>query len=293
MNGCPSEIWGEICAFACTDDGRTGRSLSLASWFLHQISKPFKLQSIAVVGYLQLSAFAELLERTPVQYRHVQCMFLSTSSRQITSDMAVISTEYSQRGQTYAVLERILCVIAPYVKIIHAFFVFNRPFILLPVSLPVLEELTLHGPSETSAVLNTRIQFESLKRLNMTSSCSPSFVVDKILKLTPSLTHLRLCASERSERVFNGWSSMATNQEVGFPSHLKRILIHAPHQPIIVDYPELLQLYDRIISALCSLGQVDRRISLLPPIRHGMFSMISIDSAMSIWSENGKQWQIE
>ncbi|KAJ7252496.1 hypothetical protein C8J57DRAFT_1187556 [Mycena rebaudengoi] len=63
MNQAPPEICAHIFSFACTDSGYTGRSLSLVSKYFHEVSKPAKLQSIALYGRAQILAFAALLDR--------------------------------------------------------------------------------------------------------------------------------------------------------------------------------------------------------------------------------------
>ncbi|KDR82043.1 hypothetical protein GALMADRAFT_59195 [Galerina marginata CBS 339.88] len=291
MDRCPLEIIGEIYAFACSDDGRTGRALSLVSRYINETSKPYKLQSVTVVGHTQLFAFANLIENTPILFRRVHCIFLSAHSRHTASDPRALSPEYVQRQQSYAAVERILLAIASCVKVVHAFFVFYRPFILLPVSLPALEELMLHGPFETSAEVDEQIQFISLKHLNMTSSCSPSYLLNKVLKLTPSVIHLSISASDRSEAVATEWSSILNNKDIILPTRLERLYIHVPNQPKD-DFSQLRALYDRIILALRCLAETDPRVVLVLPLRLDLFSMVSIQEAITTWSASaaGKPW---
>lgn len=77
MDKCPVEICLHIFQFACTDDGKTGRSLSLVSRSVHDLSREAKLQSISVVGLGQILGFAALLDSTPAKYRRVHHLFLS------------------------------------------------------------------------------------------------------------------------------------------------------------------------------------------------------------------------
>ncbi|KIM83561.1 hypothetical protein PILCRDRAFT_6983 [Piloderma croceum F 1598] len=58
MEPIPSEILALIFSYACTDDGYTGRSLSLVSRYISDVSKPYKLQSVAVRGVWQVLKFA-------------------------------------------------------------------------------------------------------------------------------------------------------------------------------------------------------------------------------------------
>ncbi|KAF8172090.1 hypothetical protein BJ912DRAFT_1081105, partial [Pholiota molesta] len=133
MDRCPPEICGEIYSFACLDDGRTGRSLSLVSKFTHETSKPYKLQSVSLIGHAQLYAFADLVERTPEHLRRVKCIFVSAHSRETAILPRTIAPEYHRRMDVYAAFKRILTAIAPCVQIVHVFFVFFRPFVLCPL----------------------------------------------------------------------------------------------------------------------------------------------------------------
>ena len=71
LSNCPLELCQRIFKYACTDDGTTGRSLSLVSKYIRDTSKPYKLQSISIAGADQATHFVQLLQRTPEPYRHV------------------------------------------------------------------------------------------------------------------------------------------------------------------------------------------------------------------------------
>jgi hypothetical protein len=91
-------------------------------------------------------AFADHIEQTPTHLRRVDCIFISAHSRHTASDPHALSTECVRKQDVYSALEQIPHAISPCVRIVHAFFVFLHPFVLLPVSLPILEELVVHGP---------------------------------------------------------------------------------------------------------------------------------------------------
>ena len=280
MDRVPAEICGEIYGFACVDDGRTGRALSLVSRFVHETSKAYKLQSIAVIGQTQLFAFADLIEHTPIHLRRVDCIFLSAHSRHTASDPRALSPEYVRKQDVYYALERILRAISSCVRIIHAFFVFIRPFALLPVSLPALEELVIHGPMDISIDVDHSIQFTALKHLNLTTPCHPAVLLDKVLQLTPSLVTLCITASDRSSLHAIGWSAIIKSS---FPTHLRRILIHVPTKPK-GEFVETLGVYNRIMLALRVLADSDQRVTLLLPIQLHLFSMVSIQDAEATWN---------
>ena len=293
MDRCPAEIFSEIYAFACVDDGQTGRALSLVSKYIRETSKPYKLQSVSVIGCNQLLAFADLVEHTPLHLRQVKCIFLSAHPRSTASDPKALTSEYARRQQAYTAVGRILKAISSFVTIVHAFFIFYRPFPLLPVSLPALVELTVHGPTETTSfdLIDENIQFKSLKHLHLSSVYSPSYILRNISKLTPSLAHLRLSAPERSINFVLELKAILDNTESVLPPDLERIFIHLPTKPKD-NLMGMLDTYRSTESALSSIAGVHDRIILLPPLRLGMFRIISIQDAEEAWSRSaaGMTW---
>ncbi|KAF8959739.1 hypothetical protein BDZ97DRAFT_1380316 [Flammula alnicola] len=284
MDRCPPEICSEIYAFACVDGGRTGRSLSLVSKFMHETSKPYKLQSISVIGHTQIYAFADLVERTPEHLRRVKSFFISAHSRNTAMDPRALAPEYGRRTEVYTAFKRILQAIAPSVKIIHAFFVFFRPFDLLPISLPSLSELVLHGSIETTnAIVDKNVQFPSLKHLCLTSAASPNYLLEKVLPTTPSLAHLRVSTADRSEALADEWRAISAAQVSAFPGHLKKMLIHKPAQPK-PEFQDLRFVYDRLMPALNLLVNFDSRVSLLSPLQLDMFCMVELQEAEAMYS---------
>jgi hypothetical protein len=75
MDRIPYELLAMVFSLACLDDGTMGRSLSLVSKYIHQVSKPVKFQSIALRGHHQILAFRTLLCATPERYRNVCHLF--------------------------------------------------------------------------------------------------------------------------------------------------------------------------------------------------------------------------
>ncbi|KAJ3476882.1 hypothetical protein NLI96_g10853 [Meripilus lineatus] len=57
----PTEIWAMIFEQACTDDGTTGRSLSLVSRYVSQVSRPMKYNSIVLQGHKKIKRFLKHL----------------------------------------------------------------------------------------------------------------------------------------------------------------------------------------------------------------------------------------
>ncbi|KIM80549.1 hypothetical protein PILCRDRAFT_9377, partial [Piloderma croceum F 1598] len=69
-----------IFHYACTDDGTTGRSLSLVSKYIHDTSEPYKLQSISISGADNAARFVLALRRTPPQHRRVTHLHISNDA---------------------------------------------------------------------------------------------------------------------------------------------------------------------------------------------------------------------
>ena len=92
LNSCPPELCQRIFQFACTDDGATGRALSLVSKYIHSSSKHCKLQSIVINGADQATRFVLALQRTPEQYRHVSYLT-------IVNDLTIHAFLATNRGQ--------------------------------------------------------------------------------------------------------------------------------------------------------------------------------------------------
>jgi hypothetical protein len=75
-NAVPVEIWHHIFSFACTDDGSTGRSLSLVSTHFHDISAPFKYRSIAITHWSQIIAFSQIFCKLPAFQKKTVSLFV-------------------------------------------------------------------------------------------------------------------------------------------------------------------------------------------------------------------------
>ena len=76
MDAVPLEVWHGIFTFACTDDGYTGRSLSLVSTYFHDISAPFKYQSLAITHWTQIIAFSNIFCQLPASQKKIKYLFV-------------------------------------------------------------------------------------------------------------------------------------------------------------------------------------------------------------------------
>lgn len=297
MEHLPVEICTLIFSYACMDNGYTGRSLSLVSKYVHEASKSAKFQSLSVVGYEQLEGLADRLEATPLALRNVKYIFISAHPRHTASDPKALAPEYARRELAYAAVKRILAVIGHTVEILHAFFIFYRPFPLLPVSLPVLHELSLHGPLEGPGDVDwwRAIQFPSLRHLHLTPSYSPVFL-QKIVRLAPALKDLRICAAEHSmtfaselQAALEGSSASAdaTNLAASemFPQNIEKIFVHCPMEPKD-NWMDMMFIYVHSMSTLRRLSKEHQRLVLLAPLRFGVFRTVSIQEAEMAWTDS-------
>jgi hypothetical protein len=80
LDSLPVELCQRIFHYACTDDGTTGRSLSLVSKYIHDTSEPYKLQSISISGADNAARFVLALRRTLPHHRHVTHLHISNDA---------------------------------------------------------------------------------------------------------------------------------------------------------------------------------------------------------------------
>jgi hypothetical protein len=199
MNHLAVEIWHQVFTLACTDNGFTGRSLSLVSQYIHETSKPMKLQSLAVVGPNQIQGLARLIEHTAPSHRRVQYLFIDSgwSGGTVTSILKDVQS--------------IVAALAPSLIILHLRPHFERNYPLLPISATFssLTELTLDGPckyDKLTELISTSMDatgtpgclfshlpnFPALRRLYLNNDIYDDLKnwVRLIARVAPSLTHL-------------------------------------------------------------------------------------------------------
>ncbi|KAJ7879629.1 hypothetical protein B0H14DRAFT_2709502 [Mycena olivaceomarginata] len=156
METAPLEIWTEIFAFACTDDGTTSRALSVVSRTVHIMSMPLKYQSLCVVGPDRLLKLLGKGVDVGGDHSAGRC-------RQLHIDPELDITGLA------------LFQILHFVLSIHRTEVY-RPSILIDMELPRLRSLTLHG---------TRICLHHFVH-------HPTKFLEQIVHAAPSMTHLHV-----------------------------------------------------------------------------------------------------
>jgi len=221
MDHCPIEIWSQIFTLACTDNGFTGRSLSLTSRYIHELSKSVKLQSLSVTKPQQIRGLARLLADTPPKYRRVRYLFIGDDEwdreefqweegSAVTMDVWNSRAEECRRYET-PILDaylRILRTVAPTLTTLLVHFQSYTTCPSFPTSIPFpsLIELTLYGPriepptpiTGTGVVSSPSLSdhpppFPSLRRLYLAHTYyDPAMYLRRITSVAPSLTHLSL-----------------------------------------------------------------------------------------------------
>ena len=315
MNSSPPEICHKIFADACLDGGSTGRSLSLVSKYIHETSKPTRFQSVALHGFVQITAFADILERTPSHLRRVRHLFISTRDPTPTNTSSYACSirveemppwrpwpgldEYGRNPyetkrlikhetNISAAIERVLLHIAPTVQIVAMFVTYEWRSVLLPLPLPNLTELIIRGSYDMPPTDAPLILFPSLRYLHIGERRHISAgYLRCISKAAPSLTHLR----------FTGCNS-ADNLDAISPS-VKNVLVQIPPPPRpsswSTDYLGHIQRLQRHI-----MDQSDGRLILLkaPKSQETDEEVLQqwlkrINGGQGCWIDGGPQVQTE
>ncbi|KIM83618.1 hypothetical protein PILCRDRAFT_7032 [Piloderma croceum F 1598] len=81
MDVFPVEIHSYICELACTDGGYTARSLGLVSKYFREVVHPYRYQSIAVSGQIQISGLERRLVNPLPHLRRVRNIFISDGGK--------------------------------------------------------------------------------------------------------------------------------------------------------------------------------------------------------------------
>jgi hypothetical protein len=174
----PFEICEAIFAFACTDDGSTGRSLSLVSRSIRNASRGVKYQCLAVTGR-QAEPLCMVLNNLPESDRRIRHLFFSSAGWE---DMYVDDS--------------MLILLSPHLytlQSVRPYFMFHDLGLLEETQFPFLTDLTLKGDllcySHAPGVL-----YPSLRRLHLWGEFKSVHrdLFEYLTGVAPMLTHLRL-----------------------------------------------------------------------------------------------------
>jgi hypothetical protein len=278
MDRWPTETWGHVFTHACTDDGYTGRSLSLVSRYIHEASKPMKLQSISVVGISQIHGFARLIANTPPCYRQVRYLFIHDMGRSEDEDDDDDDQGSEQPGSDQTLLftlESIITTLAPSLTILYAFVytLTSHPILPSSVIFPRLGELTLYCPTHRGSVLIATLEsipkivalFPALQYLYLAHPKSEN--LESVIRIThalPSLTHICI-RSGWSMKVINTLIDALRSKDTDgsvLPSTIERILWEPEYRPKAYTCLSALETYVHF-NALKSTSTLDTRVRLL------------------------------
>lgn len=293
----PPEILGPICQTACTDGGKTGRSLALASKYLNAISEPFQFQSIVLSNVREAQKFLSRLEGTPLSGRGVVELSLTGTlpsppakqaafsfiSRLVSSWKAAVMVErrtweeeeiqvHSEMEQLVIALAKILAFISPTLDSLTIDLIsptihsdeaecFSIPYLPSLRSLTIKNRTKFRVPS-TSGATSTPL-LPSLKYLDFIGRRLESgiHVLYRILEtMGPSLTHIRLpweFAMLLEEAAYDGSGVTIADR---LPQTIERLFIQLLIDP---DDCQSIFPYKPTIMRLHTLAKRDERIVML------------------------------
>ncbi|TFK71643.1 hypothetical protein BDN72DRAFT_837361 [Pluteus cervinus] len=259
----PPEIWAAVFAQACLDQGHTGRAISLVSKAFENICQPFKLQSLAVRGMPQVTGCIEMLQRTPVQFRAIKYLFIS-SFLPPEDNVEGALWDADTEEELYEFILALLSVARPTVQVLHIVFGMEHPCLFPPIDLPCVTDLTLQGPIcfQDSPDRNVPNTAPFLRRLSITDTYDfqPEWWGD-ISKYAPNLTHLHLA---RWSGFYLDTAEDIQQGLVLLPASLVQVIIHPGANPGGMCGTGLY-VYTLIKSAFDRLAAQDKRIILESP----------------------------
>ncbi|KAI0332739.1 hypothetical protein GY45DRAFT_1432941 [Cubamyces sp. BRFM 1775] len=218
MESCPPEILDHIFAYACTDDGHTGRALSAVSHTIRETSRRRALQSIALYGYDQIEGFLELLDQRAPSDNQVSHLFLTDHKPTTVFDDPINAAQLwvreripkeqyprmriSRRDPSMSIT-RLLTTVGSHLSTLTflLFEAYDDCNILATTlhTLCRLDELTMHCSTLQSTPGAAMPSCPSLRRLHIVSDCPQNLEpwdretpLEKISQIAPPLTHLRV-----------------------------------------------------------------------------------------------------
>ncbi|KZT20210.1 hypothetical protein NEOLEDRAFT_1151504 [Neolentinus lepideus HHB14362 ss-1] len=240
MNQLPVEAWQVIFGYACTDDGTTARSLSVACRYFREASKSVRFQSLKLLGMHQLRAFSAIT----AQETDVRVRFLFISDARPTppgepQDADVqpvlrdrLPGEQVQERDTF--IRAILESAAPTLEVLFLGLRSGRSYLLTPVCLPALRELSVYGTYSyaTDTITPGLHPFTKLKRLHFNGSydllsqgTDLTLALAEVNRLAPSLTHLG-CTNGNIIQVQQIASALGIGDFFPSPQSMPRTVTH-------------------------------------------------------------------
>jgi hypothetical protein len=176
----PPEIWQNIYAHACMDDGRTGCSLALVSRYVCDLSARTRFQSVAVSGLHRFKSLLDLLQRTPQENRRIR--FLCVTEPPQTDTRSLLSSAYKvARDDWQATYDAFITLVASHLEVFSL----------------AIEWYAVH-------IAPRGVQFPQLRDLSAFGSAfidSPSFSDARQLPPLPSLRRLHVIGTFNASHV--------------------------------------------------------------------------------------------
>lgn len=217
MDRAPPEILQHIFSFACRDSGHTGRVLSLVSKSIREVSAPVKLQSIAIHGTREISAFAGVLTRTPPPFRRVRYLYIGDASKSSYLPASDRSKEWAREIRRYELyrqhdricreVQSVVEAIATSLEILELDMgreISRKLEFTRPIHFTNLRDLAISDTGPFTNTASACAMFKpchTLRRLHVSGGWAPANGMDLmgcISKFAPTLTHLQF--SRLSER---------------------------------------------------------------------------------------------
>lgn len=213
----PAEVWLRVIRLACADTSFTSRTLSLVSREIYELSKPYRTQSVSLLGIQTIFRFYRTLTSSAQDIRVVHLLIgclnlrfeherLKRSAHDNKEVLAIAEDLSSSDTDTLTTItdinskvlgqcvQRILSLVAGTLKSLHLHFVGFNNIYLLPNDLPALEHLVLYGTHTFEK--NPLYHFPRLAAVRVIyHTCNPSQTIRTLGKLSPSLTHFTLVQS--------------------------------------------------------------------------------------------------
>ncbi|TFK69289.1 hypothetical protein BDN72DRAFT_897396 [Pluteus cervinus] len=103
----PTEVWSSIFELSCTDNGRTGQSLSLVSRSFYRLSGPYRFQSISLRTIKYICRFLAFLHTLPPHLRRIKYLCIADPGESAfkcyltlpTSNWGTSASEISHKDQ--------------------------------------------------------------------------------------------------------------------------------------------------------------------------------------------------
>ncbi|KNZ72625.1 hypothetical protein J132_02218, partial [Termitomyces sp. J132] len=288
----PTEIYQEIFKYACTDDGTTGRSLSLVSRYFHEASRRFQLQCLALKGERQLHGFVHYLSGLPPNDRRVRhlCISLVLDAVPKTTKYRLVVDEgtfdFWEHRETSASLLQLLRFVSPSLATLHLISNLRRTSILLPIPLPFLQSLTIHGPMRVgSRIKDTLPMFPSLQHLSLRLFHEyPTTTLRQISRQAPSLRSLSFSLDRPmpvlSRDFARALEYTSYDPTQGFPVSLLRIHVRHIADSVVERNIWLRSAQKAMLKELSAVVERDQRVAVV-----GICHLLDYHEAQLHWLE--------